>query len=219
MGSSLRRACGGAGALSGPVQEQNWEGMGDLAGARRVSVWSETELVEVAREGDERAFAELVERSRKRLFAVCVRITGNEDAALDASQTALLQAWRALPRFEGRSTFSTWLCQIGSHAAVAEVRRRRPEPVGTVPEPTGPFPVGVDDSVAAVRSVRWALAQLPPDFRAALVLREYADMTYREIAEAEGIRVETVKTRIARARQAMVALLVDQAAHGAAPAR
>ena len=56
-------------------------------------------------------------------------------------------------------------------------------------------------------AVRWALAQIPPDFRAALVLREYAGMSYREIAETQGIKLETVKTRIARARQAVAALL------------
>ena len=55
--------------------------------------------------------------------------------------------------------------------------------------------------------MRWALAKLPPDFRTALVLREYADMSYQEIADAEGIRVETVKTRIARARRAVAQLL------------
>lgn len=170
----------------------------------------EADLVARARAGDERAFAILAERSRRRLFAVCVRITGDEHSAQDAAQDALLSAWKALPRFEGRSSFSTWLCQIGSRSALAVVRRRREDPVDDVPEADGPFRTGVDDSVATVSSVRWALARLPPDFRTALVLREYADMSYQEIADAEGIRVETVKTRIARARRA-VAQLLEQA--------
>ena len=165
-----------------------------------------------AQEGDERAFAELVERSRKRLFSVCVRITGDEHSARDAAQNALLDAWRALPRFEGRASFSTWLCQIGSRAALAVVSRRRADPVADVPEPVGPFSADLEESVTAVSSVRWALDKLPPDFRTALVLREYADMSYQEIAEAQGVKVETVKTRIARARRAVAQVLEAAAA-------
>ena len=160
-----------------------------------------------AQGGDERAFAELVERSRKRLFAVCVRITGDEHSARDASQAALLDAWRALPRFERRSSFSTWLCQIGSRASLAVVAKRRAQPVAEVPEPTGPFSVALEESVSSVSAVRWALEKLPPDFRTALVLREYADMSYQEIADAQGVRIETVKTRIARARRAVAHVL------------
>ena len=168
---------------------------------------TEAELLALAREGDQRAFAELVERSRKRLFSVCVRITGDEHSARDAAQNALLDAWRALGRFEGRSSFSTWLCQIGSRAALAVVARRRAEPMAEVPEPTGPFSAALEESVTSVSAVRWALEKLPPDFRSALVLREYGDLSYQEIAEAQGVKVETVKTRIARARRAVAQVL------------
>jgi RNA polymerase sigma-70 factor (ECF subfamily) len=176
---------------------------------RRHRSAAEAELVAWAQAGDEQAFAELVERSRKRLFSVCVRVTGDEHSARDAAQNALLDAWRALPRFEGRSSFSTWLCQIGSRSALAVVRRRRPSPVAEVPEPTGPFAIetSLEDAATSVSAVRWALDHLPPDFRTALVLREYADMTYQEIAEAQGVRIETVKTRIARARRAVATVL------------
>jgi RNA polymerase sigma-70 factor (ECF subfamily) len=78
-----------------------------------------------------------------------------------------------------------------------------------VPEPTGPFAIetSLEDAATAVSAVRWALDHLPPDFRTALVLREYADMTYQEIADAQGVRIETVKTRIARARRAVATVL------------
>lgn len=176
----------------------------------RVAV--EADLVTWARDGDELAFAELVERSRRRLFSVCVRITGDEHSARDAAQSALLDAWRALPRFEGRSSFSTWLCQIGTRASLALVRRRRADPMAEVPEPRGPFSAALEESVSSVSAVRWALEKLPPDFRTALVLREYADMSYQEIAETLDVRVETVKTRIARARRAVAHAL--EAAEG-----
>ncbi|HYI62001.1 MAG TPA: sigma-70 family RNA polymerase sigma factor [Acidimicrobiales bacterium] len=179
---------------------------------RRHRTAPEGDLLAWARDGDEAAFAELVERSRKRLFAVCVRITGDEHSARDAAQNALLDAWRALPRFEGRSSFSTWLCQIGGRAALAVAQRRRPDPVEEVPEPAGPFSDVLEESVTAVSAVRWALEKLPPDFRQALVLREYADLSYQEIAEVQGIPVETVKTRINRARRAVAHVL--EAAEG-----
>lgn len=181
---------------------------------RNHRVASEHELVAWAQAGDERAFALLVERSRRRLFSVCVRITGDEHSAHDAAQNALLDAWRALPRFEGRAAFSTWLCQIGSRAALAVVAKRRADPMAEVPEPDGPFRADLEESVTAVSAVRWALAKLPPDFRQALVLREYADLSYQEIAEVQGIRVETVKTRIARARRAVAQLLESSEAAG-----
>lgn len=169
----------------------------------------EQDLLDWARAGDEHAFAELVERSRTRLFSVCVRITGDEHSARDAAQSALLDAWRALPRFEGRSSFTTWLCQIGSRAALGVVRKRRADPVAEVPEPTGPFAVetSLEESTTTVSAVRWALDHLPPDFRTALVLREYGDLSYQEIADAQGVRIETVKTRISRARRAVATVL------------
>lgn len=169
----------------------------------------EADLLDWARAGDDRAFAALVEPHRRVLVSVCARIATDEASAQDAVQAALLAAWRNLGSFQGRSRFSTWLCQIGHNAALAQLRRRRPEPVAEVPEPARPVPGMGGDTVATVHAVRWALARLPPDFRAALVLREFGDLTYEEIAEAQSIPVQTVKSRIARARQGMAALLAE----------
>ena len=171
---------------------------------------TEAELLAWARTGDQRAFAALVAPHRRMLTTVCLRITGDDGAAQDAVQSALLAAWRNLDRFAGRARFSTWLCQIGHNASLAQIRRPRPEPVAEPPE--SPARVrGIDDTVASVQAVRWALAKLPPDFRAALVLREFGDLTYEESAHAQQIPVQTVKSRLARARQGLAALLGDAA--------
>lgn len=170
----------------------------------------ESELLGWARDGDTRAFARLVEQAHPMLHRVCYRITHHEQDAQDALQTALAAAWRSLAGFEGRSRFSTWLYQIASNAALEQVRRRDALPSGELAEEiwtTGRSPEAI---VTDVDAVRWALGRIPPDFRAALVLREYGGLTYAEIAQAQGIRVETVKTRIARARQAMVRLLAER---------
>jgi RNA polymerase sigma-70 factor (ECF subfamily) len=168
---------------------------------------TERELVERARDGDEAAFAALVSAHRTMLFTVCYRILGQQHDAEDATQLALVAAWRNLGRFQQRSSFSTWLYRIGHNAALSLLRKRVPEPAGDEVERRAGQRTSPADAVADADAVRWALAQIPPDFRAALVLREYAGLSYQEIAEAEGIKVETVKTRIARARRAVAALL------------
>ncbi len=170
---------------------------------------AEAALVERARAGDEAAFAELVTPCQRLLFTVCVRICGNDADALDATQDALVAAWRHLDRFDGRSRFSTWIYRIAHNAALMQVRRRR-DLVG-IPDEAGPPVPDAATSVDTVLTVRWALAQLPPDFRGALVLREYADLTYAEIAEIQGVPENTVRSRIARARQALARLLADAA--------
>lgn len=168
-------------------------------------------LIDKARGGDQRAFAALVEPHRAMLTGVCFRIVGDEGLAQDAVQDTLLAAWRHLDRFQSRAKFSTWLYRIAHNAALAQARRSRPEPVEAIEvvDRRTARDAPLDDTVSAVRSVRWALARIPPDFRAALVLREFCDLSYQEIADTQGIRVETVKTRIARARQAMALLLAD----------
>jgi RNA polymerase sigma factor (sigma-70 family) len=168
---------------------------------------TERDLIDRARAGDEDAFASLVASHRTMLYTVCYRILGRPQDAEDATQLALLAAWRHLDRFQHRSSFSTWLYRIGHNASLGMLRRPAPEPLGDAAERLPGHAASHAEAVAQTDAVRWALHQIPPDFRSALVLREYGGMSYREIAEHQGIKVETVKTRIARARHAMAALL------------
>ena len=182
--------------------------MDATAGAGRVP-GDEAALLGRARAGDQTAFGELVRPQLRTVHAVCYRITGHAETAEDATQATLVAAWRHIGRFEGRARFSTWLYQIAHNAALAEVRRRVPDPAGAGDE----LPVGArrgpEEEVVTRLTVQAALARVPPDFRAALVLREYGGLSYAEIAAATGVRVETVKTRIARARKAVAAHLLD----------
>lgn len=173
----------------------------------------ESMLLGWARLGDERAFAALVEPHGPKVRAVCLRIASDDQLAQDATQDALLAAWRNIAGFEGRARFSTWLCQIAHNAALALVRRQRAEPVEDIAAQRGNQlargnPLESAEMVDDVHLVRWALEKLPPDFRAALVLREYGGLSYQEIADTQQIPIDTVKSRIARARQGMAALLV-----------
>jgi RNA polymerase sigma factor (sigma-70 family) len=159
-----------------------------------------------AADGDAQAFAVLVAEHRDRAWAVCLRITGHRHDAEDALQDALAAAWRNLGGYRGDARFATWLHRIAANAALRVAGMRREVAVDELPEPAGSeFEPDVVDRDA----VTAALALLPPEFRSALVLREYADLSYAEIAEAQGVGIQTVKSRLNRGRRAMAALLLD----------
>ena len=140
---------------------------------------------------------------------MCLRVTGSSADAEDALQDCLLAAWRNLDRFRGESAIGTWLYRIAANAAVGVVRRRR-ELAGEVPDRADPSP-GADDVLAMRDEVEAALRLVPTDFRVALVLREYGDLSYEEIAAHQGVGVQTVKSRLNRARSSMRATLTSGA--------
>lgn len=161
--------------------------------------------------GDGGALDQLLRRHHGRIHALCRRMTGNETDADDATQEALIAIARGLAtgRFDGRARFSTWAYRVAANACLDELRRRgrRPAPAGpdrldrhTSP---GPGPEAAADTVDVDR----ALAQLSPEFRAAVVLRDLCRLDYAEIAQVLGIPAGTVRSRIARGRAALVPLL------------
>lgn len=166
---------------------------------------SERELVARAQGGDERAFAELVTRHKKHIWAVCVRITNHGADAEDALQEALTAAWQHLDKFRGDAKFSTWMHRIAANAALSVVRRRRDVILDDFDlEDTGRDAYREFDDTDRVQA---ALRTIPNDFRAALVLREYGGLTYEEIATHQGIPVATVKSRLNRAKKALAEAL------------
>lgn len=173
----------------------------------------DTELVSAAAGGDRRALDLLLRRYAAQVHAVCRRLTGNADDADDAMQEALVAIARGIARFDGRSRFSTWVYRVATNAALDELRRRRrrPDPAerddGTEPAPER----ALDASVADRVDLDAALARLPPDFRAAVVLRDLCALDYGEIAEVLGIPIGTVRSRIARGRAGLVPLLTEAA--------
>ena len=160
--------------------------------------------MEAARAGEREALDILLRRHHDRLYAVCRRLAGNDADAQDACQEALILIVRNLPRFDGRSAFSTWAYRVATNACLDELRRRRrrPAPAGELPEPVS----GADDADRAVvrLDVDRALAGLAPEFRAAVVLRDVAGLSYAEIAKVLDIPAGTVRSRIARGREALI---------------
>ena len=164
-------------------------------------------LVPRARVGDHDALEVLLDRHADRVHAVCRRMLGNREDALDATQEALIAVARGISRFDGRSAFTTWLYRVAANAALDEGRRvaRRPRPFETPPDPVGdPSP---EDAVGARIDIDAALAALPEEFRVVVVLRDLCDLDYAEIAAVLEVPPGTVRSRIARGRLALAEAL------------
>lgn len=175
--------------------------------------------MQAAQAGDRDALDRLLRLHIDRISALCRRMAGNDADGADCTQEALIAIVRGLPRFDGRAAFSTWAWRVATNACLDELRRRkrRPEPA----EPAeigehGSAGPGLATAVADRLDVDAALAHLPTDFRAAVVLRDLCGLDYAEIAEVLTVPVGTVRSRIARGRAALVPLLGN---HDTAPER
>jgi RNA polymerase sigma-70 factor (ECF subfamily) len=165
-------------------------------------------LARLATTGDRDALDALLDRHLDRVHAICRRIVGHPEDALDATQEALIAIARAIDRFDGRAQFTTWLYRIATNAAIDELRRRgrRPAPAEPIVEPAAPAASG-PDAVADRLDVDAAVARIPEEFRAAVVLRDLCDLDYAQIGEILGIPPGPVRSRIARGRAALAAVL------------
>ena len=168
-------------------------------------------LIQRAKRGDSVATDTLLRLHYDSVRAVCHRIVVNKADAEDATQHALISIVRALPGFDGRAKFSTWVYRIATNAALDEVRRIRRRPTPTDIDATFVLPVA--DGTGAVEAqldVAQALALLPEEYRTTLVLRHVADLDYEEIAEIQGVPVGTVRSRLARGRTQLANILGNQ---------
>jgi RNA polymerase sigma-70 factor (TIGR02960 family) len=183
-------------------------------------------LLDAARQGDDRAFAELVAPHRRELEAYCYRVLGSGPDAEDVVQETLLAAWRGLGGFEGRSGIRTWLYRIASHAALRRAEQRTRllsqeraapleqwEDLGAVLEDAGwvePW-IGRDDDPEEVVSRREslglayvaALQHLPPNQRAVLILRDVLTFSATETAQLLDTSVPSVTSALQRARETL----------------
>jgi RNA polymerase sigma-70 factor, ECF subfamily len=171
-----------------------------------------------ARAGEAAAFRHLVDANGAALFRVCVRITGDRALAEDAVQEALLNAFRHLADFDGRSAFSTWLYRIAVNAALAQVRKRRylevgwPQGEGDAAMPfdaadESPTPDRHAMSAEIRRDLEAELARMSPIERAAFVLRHQEGRSLEEICAVLSINVSSAKQAIFRAVRKLRAAL------------
>jgi RNA polymerase sigma-70 factor, ECF subfamily len=165
---------------------------------------TDQQLVAAAGRGETGALDVLLARHLDRVHAVCRRILGNEQDALDATQDALIAIARGIDRFDGRSQFTTWCYRVATNAALDEARRRQRRPFASDALPDRPAPDPDPGArVADVVDVDAALAGLSAEYRAPVVLRDLAGLDYAEIAAILELPPGTVRSRIARGRAAL----------------
>ena len=180
--------------------------------SREVMGPEESFLIARARRGDPGAFEEIVRLYQRRVYGVALRIVRAHDVADDVAQEAFLRAWRSLDRFDLDRPFGPWVCRIAANLAVNYVRSPRAREEG-LPEghaeakAATPGPLGALLDGEATRVLDAALAELPSEQRAVLVMRAVEEMSYAEIAEALGISPGTVMSRLYRAREKLALAL------------
>src|SRR5579884_4568609 len=180
-------------------------------------VFDESQLLTRAREGDRTAFSELVSRYQSKIYRLAKHITQNDEDAEDVLQETFLKAYEHLEGFQGNSKFYTWIVRIAVNEALMKLRKRRGD--RTVPLDQ---PVDTGEEMVAREIAVWednpeerysreemqdildrAVQGLKPDFRTVFILRDIEELSTEETAEALGISVPAVKSRLLRARLAL----------------
>lgn len=179
-------------------------------------------LVRAAQNGDMGAFEELVARHRDKIYARAYSMMRNEEEAIDLSQEAWVKAWQRLKQFQGESSFATWMTRITINLCLDQLRRhkrQRSESIEAMNEESG----GVERQMPVVtvnpteglergelrQRIDSALSQLSYAHRTVIVLHEFEEMEYKEIARTMDCSIGTVMSRLFYARRKMAALLAD----------
>ncbi len=171
--------------------------------------WSDDEVIRRVLEGDTPAYELLVRRYNQRVYRIIRSILRDDTEAEDVMQEAYVRAYQHLAKFEGRSTFATWLGRIAIHEALARSERsRRFEPIDSPPDSTGgviPQDLGMSPEQKAANSeartlLERAILALPVQYRTALVLRDVDEMSTAEAAATLEISEKALKVRLHRAR-------------------
>ena len=174
----------------------------------------ESVLVDAARKGDIGAFESLVKRYDRNVFRIAQHITQNREDAEDVVQDAFLKAYQNLGQFQGQSKFYTWLVRIAVNEALMRLRRRRPERMVSIDEDVkteedsipreiadwSPNPEQLYNQGELKEILQKTIQGLPESFRTVFILRDVEGLSTEETADALGLSVPAVKSRLLRAR-------------------
>ncbi len=195
---------------------------------RELEFESDRQLVDEARQGSEPAIRALIRRNNRRLFRVARSVVASNEEAEDVVQETYVRAFTRLDGFRSESLVSTWLTRIALNEALGRVRRRRPTAgldlldsfagsASVIRLPTSLAPEAAD-SVLGRRQVRELLErvvdELPEAFRTVFILRDVEEMSIEETADQLGLKPETVKTRLHRARRLLRAAVEKRLSAG-----
>jgi RNA polymerase sigma-70 factor, ECF subfamily len=186
---------------------------------------SELDLVKQCQAGNTEAFDQLVTRYRTRVFAMIYNMVHNEQDAWDLAQDSFVKAWKSIGRFRSRSSFYTWIYRIVMNVTIDWLRKKQVKGAGTEfndaiqlkeIEPASrtlpkadPLPHERMEQSEIRARIDNAIAQLSPEHRAVILMKEIEEMQYHEIAEALGCSIGTVMSRLFYARKKLQNLLKD----------
>ena len=154
--------------------------------------------------GDQTAFNDLMAAHEDRVFAVCLRMLRDREAALDATQETFITVFRKVGSFAGRSAFSTWLYRVAVNTCYDSLRRQKRHRADPLPEHLDPPDRASGDEIAAAElrpDIEVALMEVPIEFRSSIVLVDLEGLSIQNTAEALGVAVGTVKSRLFRGRR------------------
>jgi RNA polymerase sigma-70 factor (ECF subfamily) len=184
------------------------------------SALTDVDLVCASQKGDLKAFEELVARHRDKVYARAFSMMRNEDEALDLSQDAWVKGWQRLAQFQGSSSFVTWMTRIVINLCLDQLRkhkRQRAESIEAMEEESGgverqmpvitPNPTEGLERAELRQRIDRALGQLSREHRTVLVLHEFEELEYKEIAKRMSCSIGTVMSRLFYARRRMASLL------------
>lgn len=178
----------------------------------------ETKLIDQVLQGDNDAFAQLVEAYQDRVHGLCLRMVSDREDAQDLAQEAFVKAWRGLKFYKHEAAFSTWLYRLTSNVCIDFLRQKKrrsalsltsaeEEEQIDIPDPS-PQPEELVMQQQRKEAVAEAMSQLEDEFRLVLTLRVVQERSYEEIAEIMDLKVGTVKSRLARAREKLRKILM-----------
>ena len=182
----------------------------------------DVQLVKAAQKGDMVAFEELVARHRDKIFSRALSMMRNEEEAVDLSQEAWIKAWQRLVQFQGDSSFATWMTRIVINLCLDALRRHKrniTESIDAIDEEWGgverQMPVLITNPTEKMERgelrerIDKAMAQLTSEHRTVLILHEFENLEYKEIAKKVGCSIGTVMSRLFYARRRLAGLLAS----------
>lgn len=188
---------------------------------------TDEDLVDAFQAGNLAAFDLLVRRWERKIQGAIYRVMGTEEDARDLCQEAFLKAYRALGSFKREARFSSWLYQIALNLCRDRMRRRRGRTMlsldamddegASLPLRQPPSPLELAEGGAIARAVAAAVSGLPDEQREVIVLKEYQDLTFLEIAQILDVPLSTVKTRLYRGLGQLRQRLERQGIRSASP--
>ncbi len=180
----------------------------DIRVFNREAGLDESVLAASARRGDKAAFGELVRMHQRKVLRMVVGMVGDLDSAMDIVQDSFVRAYQALDRFDETQPFYPWISKIAGNLAINHIRKRSretsldleiTEQASANPDPLEKLQLEETD-----RSFMKAVSELPLQYRAVFILRNFEELSYEEIAERLEISVGTVDSRLYRARRILV---------------